>query len=298
MPIALEPYFHKSTPVGQIEFTPTFGFESTETMNKKNAILLFLLLITWKAQAQIDLVTPFKACGIEGSITVYDYGDKKWLMSDSADTQRITLPASTFKVINLLVALETKVIADENEVVKWVGKTDTTLYGYRPDIYHDMTVKEAFEQSAGWVFIELAKRIGRDRYQDLLAKAHYGNGQLTEPGPDFWNFGAFGISPANQVQFLISVYEGKTPFSRRSVEILKRVMVSEVKEGYTIRSKTGWTRYQNKDTGWWVGYVETKGNVYFFATRLIKNRQVPNPDFGACRQRITRDVLRQLGAIP
>ena len=64
-----------------------------------------------------------------------------------------TLPASTFKIINTLIALETGVIADENEIVKWPGKTDTVKYGYRPDIYHDMSLKEAFKRSAGWVYV-------------------------------------------------------------------------------------------------------------------------------------------------
>ncbi|QRY60736.1 hypothetical protein JVX97_19050 [Sphingobacterium siyangense] len=32
-------------------------------------------------------------------------------------------PASTFKIINMLIALETKTIDDENTVVKWPGTT-------------------------------------------------------------------------------------------------------------------------------------------------------------------------------
>nr|WP_265714840.1 MULTISPECIES: hypothetical protein [Sphingobacterium] len=49
----------------------------------------------------------------------------------------------------MLIALETGTIKDENEIMKWPGKTDTVKYGYRPDIYRDITVKEAFEVSAG-----------------------------------------------------------------------------------------------------------------------------------------------------
>ncbi len=84
---------------------------------------------------------------------------------------------------------------------------DTVRYGYRPDIYHDMTVKEAFEQSAGWVYLELAKQIGRERYKTYLAKCQYGNGNLSETGVDFWNFGPFAISPQNQIRFLKALYE-------------------------------------------------------------------------------------------
>lgn len=30
-----------------------------------------------------------------------------------------------------------------------------------------MSVKEAFELSTGWVFVELAKKIGKDNYKDV-----------------------------------------------------------------------------------------------------------------------------------
>lgn len=258
---------------------------------------LSLLLLPFLSHAQLDLVTPFKNCPGRGSTTIYDQQRHRWIFSDSLDAQQATLPASTFKVINLLIALETKVIRDENDLVKWIGKVDTLLYGNRPETYHDMTIKEAFELSAGWVFIELAKRVGRDRYRHYLTKCHYGNDDLKEAGTDFWNIGSFGISPVNQVNFLRQVYSGEVPFSKRNLAILKRVMVTEQGTNYTIRSKTGWTRYGGNDTGWWVGYVERKENTYFFATRLVKPLQVANPNFGSCRKEITRTILRELDAL-
>jgi len=51
------------------------------------------------------------------------------------------------------------------------------------------------------------------------------------------------------------------------------------------------------DTGWWVGYVEGDGNVYFFATRLIKERSIENPNFSKCRKKITMEVLKKLDVI-
>jgi beta-lactamase class D len=270
--------------------------KSFYTAMKIKFIVLFLFC-SFPIFAQLDLITPFKDCNLTGSITIYDYKNKKWIVSDEADSKKETQPASTFKIINLLIALETGTIKDENEIVKWPGSTDTTLYGYRPEIYKDITVKEAFEVSAGWAFIELAKKIGREKYAHYLRLAGYGNVNLSEKGDDFWNFGAFGVSPHNQVEFLIKVYEGKTPFSKRNVEILKKVMVNEHTADYTLRAKTGWTRVDGNDIGWWVGYVERKDNVYFFATRVIKKRSIVNADFGNCRKKITKNILRQLGAI-
>ncbi|EHQ30399.1 penicillin-binding transpeptidase domain-containing protein [Mucilaginibacter paludis] len=260
-------------------------------------LLFCALFFPLSLKAQASLQQPFKECRINGSTTIYNYKTKKWLLSDSADAQVATLPASTFKVINILIALETGTIKDENEIIKWPGSTDTTLYGYRPEIYHDITVKEAFRVSAGWAFIEMAKKIDRKKYQYYLDACDYGNHNLAEKGADFWNFGVFAISPKNQVEFLIKVYEEKLPFSKRNIAILKNVMVTDTAPDYVIRSKTGWTKTNNEDLGWWVGYVQRKDNVYFFATRLIKPRSEVNANFGNCRKEITRNILRQIKAL-
>lgn len=263
----------------------------------KPIFILFLFGCCLSAQGQVDFAEAFRDCRIDGSVTIYQYNTQQWFISDTADANRETLPASTFKIINLLIALETGTIKDENVIVKWPGQTDTTLYGYRPEIYRDMSVKEAFELSAGWVFIELAKKVGRASYLRYLTQCGYGNLNLGEKGTDFWNFGAFGISPKNQVRFLVSVYRNEVPFSKRNIDILKRVMITERTDDYTLRSKTGWTRWEGSDIGWWVGYVTTKTDVFFFATRIRKRRTDSNPEFGNCRKNITKAVLRQLHAI-
>lgn len=262
-------------------------------------LFCFLLVVTYSFQAygQQDKLRPFRDCGVTGSCTLYYYQHKKWLMSDSADARIPSLPASTFKIANLLIALETGVIQDENEVIKWPGTTDTTRYGYRPEIYRNMSVREAFEVSAVWVFLDLAKKIGRERYRHYLTLCHYGNVDVSEKDPDFWNLGALAISPVNQVEFLVNAYEGKLPFSKRNLDILKRLMINEQNENYILRAKTGWTRENGLDSGWWVGYVERKDNLYFFATRVSKPRSVKNPNFGSCRKEITKAFLRQIKAI-
>lgn len=259
------------------------------------------LNITAKSSNEYFVNSKFKryfdSCGVEGSIVILDNSKKQFIVSDTTEIRKESLPASTFKIINLLIALETKTIKDENEVVKWVGKTDTIKYGYRPEIYHDMTVKEAFEVSAGWVFIELAKKIGKDNYKKYLAKCNYGNLNLSQKETDFWNFGYFAISTLNQVEFLKKMYDYDLSFSKRNIDIVKKVMVTELNEKYTISAKTGWTRENNINTGWWIGYLETKTNVYFFATRLLQNRKNNRDDFGSCRKEITKKIFKDLKII-
>jgi beta-lactamase class D len=239
----------------------------------------------------------FDECVVKGSIAIFDNNNQQWILSDTVNVMNESLPASTFKIINLLIALETKTIKNENEIVKWVGKTETIKYGYRPEIYHDMSVKEAFEVSAGWVFIELAKKIGKENYKKYLSVCNYGNLNLTESNDDFWNFGNFAISPINQVEFIKKLYEEKLPFSKHNIDIVKRVMITEKTEEYLIRAKTGWTRENNINTGWWVGYIEANNNTYFFATLLLQDRKNNRNDFGSCRKEITKKIFNELGFI-
>lgn len=246
---------------------------------------------------QEDFKKYFDNCSVEGSIAIYDNNNQLWILSDTVEIFEETLAASTFKIINLLIALETKTITDENELIKWVGKVDTIKYGYRPEIYHDMTVKEAFEVSAGWVFIELAKKIGKKNYQKYLTICDYGNLDFSQTEDDFWNFGHFAISPINQIEFIKNLYDENLPFSKRNIEIVKSVMLSEQNVNFSIRSKTGWTRENNTNTGWWIGYVDNNNGVYFFATRLLQDRSYQNDDFGSCRKAITKLILRDLNII-
>ncbi len=262
-------------------------------MRKLYFILLFLS--TFRASAQDSWNQAFEACGLSGSITIYDYQEQKWMSNDILDSQKATLPASTFKIVNTLIALETKVVQDEQEIIPWIDDYDTTKYGHRPNIYHSMSMQEAFTLSAGWAYVELAKRIGKKQYKHYLSQIGYGNVDLSQKDPDFWNFGPFAISPINQIQVLRGIYEESLPFSPQSFQTLKNMMIVEKTDTYTLRAKTGWTRDGGKDTGWWVGYVETEDNVYFFATRLLKDRQEANPNFGRCRKDITKAIFKKLG---
>ncbi|WP_449384818.1 penicillin-binding transpeptidase domain-containing protein [Chryseobacterium shigense] len=277
---------------GIILMISNFSFVSTYAQhNAKTSPLTESIVV------RRDFKKYFNECHTDGSIAVYDNHQHQWIVSDTLDVRKQTLPASTFKVINMLIALETQTIASETDIVKWPGKTDTIRYGYRPDIYHDMPVKEAFELSAGWVFVELAKKIGKKNYIKFLSKSRYGNLDLSQTDADFWNFGHFAISPLQQVEFLRNFYMNRLPFSKKHIDIVKKVMLTEQNAEYTIHSKTGWTRDGGMNTGWWIGYVENANGTYFFATRLLQDRKLNQANFGNCRKEITKSIFRDLEII-
>jgi beta-lactamase class D len=261
----------------------------------RSILSLIALFCFVQAQAQKDLQKHFADCQLRGSFTLFDYKNNKWTYSDENEADIATVPASTFKIINTLIALEERVIKDENEVLKWDGiQREISPWN------EDTDMKNAYKNSTVWFYQELARRIGKERYARYLKKCNYGNGQLTSAIDRFWLDGSLRISPRNQINFLKNLYEEKLPFSKRSYEIVKRIMVQQAPEvaNYVLRAKTGWGKVEALDIGWWVGYVEKKDNVYFFATRVQKPVEITNEKFMECRKEITRNILAELNILP
>jgi beta-lactamase class D len=51
---------------------------------------------------------------------------------------------------------------------------------------------------------------------------------------------------------------------------MKDIMIIETTENYVLSGKSGWTFRGEMNVGWLVGYLESKGKVYFFATNIEK----------------------------
>ncbi|SHG44757.1 beta-lactamase class D [Fodinibius roseus] len=243
-----------------------------------------------------DFNRHFNSLHLNGSTTIYDYNNKKWIFTDSLDAEKGTLPASTFKIPNSLIILESKVVANEKEIIKWDG-TEKSHLGMVIEAWNqDTDLETAFKNSTVWFYVEASKKIKREQYIRTLQKLNYGNGNLKEKGNDFWNYGDFTVTPKNQIEYLIKLYENRLPFSKKNISIVKRIMISESSDSLTFRGKTGWTRKNGQDIGWWVGYLETNDNVYFFATRLTKDKNEKNPDFLSGRKEVTKRILKEIQA--
>jgi beta-lactamase class D len=264
---------------------------------RKAGILIILTIWASLSFGQTNFQKYFDSLSVKGSTTIYNYHKKEWIFTDKQDAELATLPASTFKIPNSLFALEYKAVQDESEVFKWDGEPKSHL-GTVVNVWNkDTDLKNAFKNSTVWFYVEVARRIKRNKYQKVLKKCNYGNGNLKENGDDFWNYGEFAVSPKDQINFLIKFYENRLPFSKATIEKVKEIMISEKTETHTYRDKTGWTRKNGQDIVWWIGYLETNGNVYFFATRLIKNENENNPYFLKGRKEITKLILKDIKGI-
>jgi beta-lactamase class D len=267
-------------------------------MNKRNnypfAIVALALLCSVSAAQQVrveirDYLTKyFTRYHVQGSFTLYDLKNDKWILCNQNQWKTPFTPASTFKICHSLIGLETEVIADENFVIKWDG-----LDRGRSEWNKDHDLKTAFKNSTVWYYQELARRVGGQRMKEWLDKAGYGSADTSGGIDKFWLSGGLRITPEQQVLFLKRLYEGKLPFSERTMDIVRRIMVAKDTATYTLRAKTGWGEQNNQDIGWYVGYLQTKSNVFFFATCIQRPRS-DESSFLRARTEITLGILREL----
>ncbi|GHB73738.1 class D beta-lactamase [Persicitalea jodogahamensis] len=260
-------------------------------------IFLFLLLVVLSHTIVAQKVLPqfehyFKEAGFKGSFSLYDLNKKEYATTDKADFTVATSPASTFKVPNTFIALEEKAVADEKEIIKWDG-TPKRLKIWEKDYDLD----QAYKNSAFWFYQEIAKKVGEKRYHEYLKALGYGNQDISAGLTMFWLGSSLKISPKNQLEVLQKIQAETAPFSARTYRIGKEIMVEKRTDEYVLRAKTGWADTKPTHVGWYVGYVETKDNAYFFATRLYQPDAQQSDDFGNQRKEITKKILADLGIL-
>lgn len=239
----------------------------------------------FKWQERPDFGKYFQQAGVRGTILIYDLKKDRYLVYNAKRANTGYVPASTFKIFNSLVALETGVVKDENEVIKWDGVKREI-----PQWNQDHTMKTAIKVSAVWFYQELARRIGEKRMQKYINLTGYGNRDIGGGIDKFWLEGDLRISPKEQIDFLVKLHNNKLPFSPRAIAIVKNIITMEKTEDYVLRGKTG----LESEVGWYVGYLERNGNTYFFATQL----DIAEPKDIKARIEITRNILKDMGLLP
>ena len=227
----------------------------------------------------------FQDLAIEGSILIYDLNRDRTYQHNSDRNATPFLPASTFKILNSLIALETGVIPNDLALLTWDGVERSI-----PTWNRDLNLRTAIRVSAVWFYQVLARRIGHERMQQWVSEVDYGNQTIgsAEDIDSFWLTGDLRITPEDQIQFLKRLYRNELPFSETTLATVKDIMIVEQTPDYIIRAKTGWAT--QSDIGWYVGYVEQDENVYFFATNI----DVPNSDYLSARLEVTRRTLKSL----
>ncbi|MCH9814250.1 MAG: class D beta-lactamase [Epsilonproteobacteria bacterium] len=212
-----------------------------------------------------DITNIFEKHQVEGTLVITSLDTNISHIHNSDRAKKQFIPASTFKIPNTLIALEEGVIKDEDEIIKWDGKNREYLAWNQ-----DQTLATAFSHSCIWCYQHFAKAIGKERYRYYLHRLNYGNQKIDDALTSFWLEGSFAISAQEQIGFLRKVYLETLPFKREYFKILKKIMLVEQIATYRLYAKTGWSG----KVGWYVGYLESKGQVWLFASNIQVNNTV------------------------
>ena len=249
---------------------------------KIKMILLAIFSINLFAN-DLEIEKIFKNKEVEGTIVIESLNTKKIYIYNDKRAKNLYSPASTFKIPNTLIALNEGIVTKDSVIV-W----DKKIREYE-SWNKDQTLLTAFKSSCVWCYQEFASKIGVEKYKKYLKELNYGNKVVGNDVKNFWLDESLKINAFEQINFLKKLHKNNLPFKQNDIDALKNIMIDEKTSNYTIRSKTGWEgRY-----GWYVGYVETKDDVWFFAMNIDTKSKDDLPK----RKTITLETLRLKGII-
>jgi beta-lactamase class D len=232
----------------------------------------------------------FDSAGVNGCFALLDNDQGQFTIYNLRRYRDTAyLPASTFKIVNSLIGVQTGLVKDETTVIPWnhvaIGRTECE---------QDLPMREAFQRSCVNWYQELARRIGKDTMKKWIDSLGYGNRDISGPIDSFWLNDHLRITSDEQLGLIKRLYFDQLPFFPRSQRIVREMMRMEDNANYKLSYKTGWGFSRDGHSiGWVVGWIEENKHPYFFVLNLgSPDRRL---DIKTVRMQILRGILGQLG---
>lgn len=242
------------------------------------------------------IAAVFSEYGQQGCFALMDNGSSGFTVHHlSRFRDSAYLPASTFKIVNSLIGLQTGKISSDSMVIPWDG----VVRSY-PEWNSDLSMYQAFRVSCVPYYQEVARRIGKDTMQRWLDSLGYGamndtaRVKLTSAVDTFWLDNTVRVTPDAQLGLVKRLYFGQLPFFKTYQEMVKRAMLMENNTLYRLAYKTGTgTTPQGHTLGWMIGWVEENNHPYFF---VLNTESMPDAALSAERNRqMLKEILTTLG---
>ncbi len=237
----------------------------------------------------------FDAHQLNGCFALYNNGTGLFTVYNLKRYRDSTyLPASTFKIINSLIGLQTGKISSDSMVIPWDGITRNI-----PDWNKDLNMYQAFRVSAVPYYQEVARRIGKDTMQFWLDSLKYGAGKDKKTYKiskidSFWLDNTVKITPDQNLGIVKKLYFDELPFFKVYQQKVKHAMLFEDNSNYRLGYKTGWgTTDKGHALGWIVGWIEENKHPYFFVLNV--ESADPNYNMKDVRLKILKDILKEYG---
>lgn len=263
----------------------------------KKVLIFSLIFLSIDLFGQETDTVNFKAYfgNFVGGFTVYDITSHRYIKYNPDHCKKRFCPASTYKIPNSLIGLETGVIADTSFVIKYDSlrhPKDSFKLANEPfkHWYEDLSLKRAFKYSCVWYYQELARRVGQERMKNMVSRLDYGNKDISSGLDSYWLCGSIEISIDEQIEFLKKLYLHQlSGFSEKNQEAVKSIMLYETTPDYKLYGKTGiGDCWDDKVIGWYVGFVETESGPKVFAMNILVN------NFDDFRNNFTIELTKQL----
>lgn len=233
----------------------------------------------------VDLSSEFNE--YKGSFVLYDSNNDTWtIYNKDAALERIT-PNSTYKIYDALLSLESGIITPEHSKMTWNGED------YPFDTWEsNQDLSSAMHSSVNWYFQNIDNIVGMDNVRAYLEDIGYGNQQTSNDTDLYWTDFSLKISPIEQVELLKKFYQNTFGFSSKNINTVKdAILIASTPDG-TLSGKTGTGRVDGQDTnGWFIGYIEKSGHVYYFATNI----QGTSNTTGSTATEVSLSILSDMG---
>jgi beta-lactamase class D len=257
------------------------------TVNKEGEEKITQKVLESEFQSIID------SYDVKGSILIYDLKEDTYYSNDFEWANKGNLPASTFKIANSIIGLETGVIENDSTIFKWDGEEK-----WLKEWEQDLVLKDAFQFSCVPCYQEVARKIGTKRMNEYVKKMHYGNLKIDSTNIDqFWLEGESRISQMQQIDFLKRFYAYNLPVSDRTQKIIRNVMLMEESGQFKLSGKTGLSNDNGNYNGWFVGFIEFENKTYLFATNVEPREEFVMDSFIMIRKEVTLKAFQQIGIV-
>jgi len=241
----------------------------------------------------LEFQTIIDSAKVDGAILVYDLQTDTYYSNNFTWANKERLPASTFKIPNSIIALESGIVENDSAIFKWNGEKRFLKVWEQ-----DLIFRDAFRFSCVPCYQELARKIGDERMNKYLTSLDYGNMRVDSINIDvFWLEGDSRISQFQQIDFLKRFYSSKLPISERTKIIMKSMIKIEERNQYKLSGKTGLSVTNKIYNGWFVGYIESESKAYFFATNIEPKYKFDFDIFIKKRKQVTIEALKELDII-
>ncbi|HDA2339451.1 TPA: beta-lactam sensor/signal transducer BlaR1 [Staphylococcus aureus] len=222
-----------------------------------------------------------------GSFVMYSMKKDKYYIYNEKESRKRYSPDSTYKIYLALFGLDRHIISDKNSRMSWNHKH------YLFESWNkEQDLNTAMQNSVNWYFERISNQIPKNYTAAQLKQLNYGNENLGSY-KSYWMEDSLKISNLEQVIVLKNMMEQNNHFSKNEKKQLSSSLLIRKNENYELYGKTGTGIVNGKyNNGWFVGYVITNHDKYYFSTHLSDEKAS-----GENAKLINEKILKEMGVL-